>query len=87
MEVVIYIPDEIYDIVCECEKNSQRFCMDVTGGKPLPKGHGRLIDADTFERNVQNEWKNNEISNSEWIQLREWIKDEPTIIEAYEDEE
>ena len=39
----------------------------------------RLIDADAFELNVQGEWEQNEISNSDWILFRELLKEEPTI--------
>lgn len=39
----------------------------------------RLIDADAFERNMQNEWERNEISNGEWIHFREMLSNEPTI--------
>ena len=41
----------------------------------------RLIDADAFEKNMQNEWERNEISNGEWIHFREMINEEPTIEE------
>lgn len=44
--------------------------------------HGRLIDADEFESYVQNQWELNEISNGDWIQFREWLKDQQTIIPA-----
>lgn len=40
---------------------------------------GRIIDADAFERNMQNEWERNEISNGEWIHFREMLNAEPTI--------
>lgn len=39
----------------------------------------RLIDADAFEIDVQKEWENNNISNSEWMDIRQWLKDAPTI--------
>ena len=39
----------------------------------------RLIDADAFERNMQNEWENNEISNGWWIHFREMLNQEQTI--------
>lgn len=39
----------------------------------------RLIDADSFELNVQNEWERNEISNGDWILIRQLINEEPTI--------
>lgn len=38
----------------------------------------RYIDAEIFERNMQNEWERNEISNGDWIHFREMINDEPT---------
>ena len=41
----------------------------------------RLIDADAFENYVADEWKNNEISNGDWIQFREWLKDQETVVE------
>ena len=46
MKVVIDIPDEIYEVVRECEEHSERYCMDVTGGTPLPEGCD-LIDRQT----------------------------------------
>ena len=39
----------------------------------------RLIDADALERHVYTEWVNNELSNSEWVDFRQWLKDEPTV--------
>lgn len=39
----------------------------------------RLIDADAFEIELQHEWENNEISNGEWIDIRQWLKEAPTI--------
>lgn len=39
----------------------------------------RLIDADALERRVYTGWLNGELSNSEWIDFREWLKDAPTV--------
>lgn len=39
----------------------------------------RLIDADALERHVYTEWVNGELSNSEWVDFRQWLKDEPTV--------
>lgn len=39
----------------------------------------RTIDADAFDATMYEAWKNNEITNEEWIHFREMIKDEPTI--------
>lgn len=44
----------------------------------------RLIDADEFELYVQKEWENNEISNSDWIQFREWLRDQETVVDPIE---
>lgn len=41
----------------------------------------RLIDANAFEDYVFDEWKQNEISNGDWIQFREWLKDQETVVE------
>lgn len=51
MEVVIKIPDHIYEDVKTGDLN--RYIIDtvtvaIAKGTPLPKGHGRLIDADHF---------------------------------------
>ena len=39
----------------------------------------RMIDADALERHVYTEWVNGELSNSEWVDFRQWLKDEPTV--------
>ena len=103
MEVVIYMPDEIYDVVCECEKNLERYCMDVTGGTPLPKGHGRLIDADALRKSFQesidecHKWTENVKEGEMYARVSQALgtfvecslrtKNAPTIIKADEDEE
>ena len=49
----------------------------------VPK-HGRLIDADEFEKYVELEYETREISHPNWIKFRVWCGDQPTIIEAEE---
>lgn len=39
----------------------------------------RLIDADVFEKNLENEWRLQEISNNDLTQVREWLAQEQTI--------
>lgn len=56
MEIVIDIPEEQYEYI----KGLYKACTDyrttlmlydaVRNGAPLPKGHGRLIDADELQR-------------------------------------
>jgi hypothetical protein len=52
MHVVIDIPEKLYKDVVEHTKNGYTgsdVWIAVANGIPLPKGHGRLIDADAIE--------------------------------------
>ena len=72
MQIVIDIPEQ-------WEKCNIRFIKEcIRNGKPLPKGHGRLIDADAMKtiKNIQS-------ANFNAFELiRYWIDNQPTIIEA-----
>ena len=50
MQIVIEIPESIYDTIQSDEMISREqlaiLQMHIMNGTPLPKGHGRLIDAD-----------------------------------------
>lgn len=48
---------------------------------PVPP-HGRLIDADEFEKYVELEYETREISHPNWIKFRVWCGDQTTVIEA-----
>lgn len=82
IELVIKIPEESYNIlrdgcfICSGERSGktilQQFCMAIYNGTPLPKGHGRLIDADALPLNKIDDA--NYGSN--------YIRIAPTIIEA-----
>lgn len=52
----------------------------------LPEKHGRLVDARAFIEHVYTEWQKGTISNSEWMDLRQWVNDAPTIVPATERE-
>lgn len=72
VELVIKIPEEMYKWVDDVNKffnyyGTSDFVDLVKNGIPLPKGHGRLIDADEYKRNLK--WNEN-------------IDNAPTIIEA-----
>lgn len=79
VELVIKIPEEIYDYIHN-EHIAMRVCdghkvvKAIANGTPLPKGHGRLIDADAM-------WN---IYHSNDYDFYEAINDAPTIIEADE---
>ena len=53
---------------------------------PVPD-HGRLIDADEIEGDMQQLWLENEISNSDWIGFREVLNSVSALIPADKEEE
>ena len=87
MELVINISEEDY------EKNKNASCdyytlrMAIKNGIPLPKGHGRLIDADALPQEdkdiaVKSILKPGTIACVGAITLQEYMNSLPTIIEA-----
>ena len=92
IELIIKIPEEVY----EKQRYSQYFgawsvvlqkCFE--NGTPLPKGHGRLIDADALKKDDEvTEWLSiNPIRTGKMLNqfsklFVKKIDDEPTIIEA-----
>ena len=79
MKIVIDIPEEMYlkakeDMLC----GADILVSAIKDGTPLPKGHGRLIDADSMKT-----MKNIQSANFNAVELiRFWIDNQPTIIEA-----
>ena len=75
MKLVIDISDETYkEIIDDAEhspRNLSHYEWVIARGTPLPKGHGRLIDADALWK----KWVFDAIGKQE-------IDDAPTIIEA-----
>ena len=55
MRIVIDIDDNLYtrlfDNGNEYVADMRRACVAIRKGTPLPKGHGRLIDADALKMN------------------------------------
>ena len=76
MRIVIDIDEKLYAVV-----TSDFWCGNyaiqqvIKNGTPLPKGHGRLIDADELYEHVVDKY-------SEGEQLAIDITDAPTVIEA-----
>ena len=71
IELVIKIPEEDFE---RCKKRFQMridiMSDAIANGTPLPKGHGRLIDADSF------------VQKHPLAFVRDVINDTPTIIDA-----
>ena len=84
MQIIVDIPEDAVKLIEECIKFDNMVDIDVydivlngiKNGTPLPKGHGRLIDADELRQ--------------KWIfgkSEKKEIDDAPTIIEADEEVE
>ncbi len=77
MKVVIDIPEEMYSSIMQGYV-PLGISKHLLNGTPLPKGHGRLIDADSMKtiKNIQS-------ANFNAVDLiRLWIDKQNTIIEA-----
>lgn len=100
MRIVIDIPEESYKNIKE-QVNLRDYPDMSTGraianGTPLPKGHGRLIDADVFEKRLMDARLYYIGEKSDDFDLRfaaglksavERLVDAPTIIEADKESE
>ena len=88
MKIVIDIPESIYDIIMEDEMISREQLAvlekHIYYGTPLPKGHGRLIDADAIPE--QTELKGFLSQDNAHLvtidRVKAALNDAPTIIEA-----
>ena len=82
MKVVIDIDEEEYKAILDCAKKSPEYlnCCElmIADGKPLPKGHGRLIDADKLKTH----FIGTELGTDLEVYLEPTIINAPTIIEA-----
>ena len=93
MEIVIDISEEMYNFACNYpEKILAGYSLCIKNGTPLPKGHGRLIDADDIMNDIKNDI--NEMTNIGigvdgqylWEKLNDAIYNAPTIIEGSDSE-
>ena len=80
MQLVIDMPDEVYNKVLEEQQIPCRLYIEycIIHDTPLPKGHGRLIDADKLKSMASI----NRANFNTVIGIQKWIDDEITIIEA-----
>lgn len=90
IELVIKIPEELYNHTQEYEvggfnqENDAKLFMAIKNGTPLPKGHGKLVDADK----AVNDYTNYGISHMWDATDLPYIMNEcPTILEADKDVE
>ena len=88
MKVIIDISKDLYKRIFDGEialntddkwELEESVRLSVMHGKVLPKTHGRLIDADTFENFIRKDWD----KNDHWI--ADVVYSRPTIIPASEE--
>ena len=80
MQIVIDIPEEVYKSIQDndyCGISNADMYNAVKNGTPLPKGHGRLIDADDIALIDEQFYV-----SSDYYVAESAIDDAPTIIEA-----
>lgn len=84
MKIVIDIPEEEYEKNKKNRCDYHTLCTAIKNGTPLPKGHGRLIDADALlDESYQIDSMH--CMYDEVVNVDD-IKDAPTIIEGSESE-
>ena len=77
VELVIKIPEKIYESIMDGTYCGTLY-QELKNGTILPKGHGRLIDADALLKDVRD---NSESYFADDF-AHEWVDVAPTIIEA-----
>jgi hypothetical protein len=84
IELVIKIPEEMMSYINKNEFNAiseaaygSMAMLAIQNGTPLPKGHGRLIDADELKEHKYHD--NHRYENAVAVAYIDWA---PTIIEA-----
>ena len=80
MQIVIDIPQKVYDEALSGDGTGAIWAGYVKNGIPLPKGHGNLIDADAVMRELS------VVSSRPIKSLMYIIKLAPIIIEADKEE-
>ena len=84
MQIVIDIPEDYYKAIKEIPvEQSTADMIIIRYGTPLPKGHGRLIDANRL-RSI---YSINRANFNTVVGIQKWIDDAPTIIEADKESE
>lgn len=84
IELVIKIPKELYEGYkgrppMLGDAGMDMIAQSITNGKPLPKGHGRLIDADYSIKQLLNLPQNELSTEDKWAMMVLTVA--PTIIE------
>ena len=86
MEIVIKIPEELYETYkgrppMLGDAGMDMIAQAIANGTPLPKGHGRLIDADI----LRSMYSINRANFNTVVGIQKWIDNAPTIIGGSEE--
>jgi hypothetical protein len=80
MQIVIDMDEELYKRIkknCDIyEEEIESVAFSIIGGTPLPKGHGRLIDADALGEELHR------YTEAPYLYALKVFNDAPTIIGA-----
>ena len=87
MQIVINIDDDLYKSIIghRYKIKYQQFCdyedlkNAIEDGTPLPRGHGRLVDADEIDNNIYDLTRSMDLN---YGQISEVVDTAPTILEA-----
>ena len=91
IDLVIKIPEEDYKLIKETEKkepsNLNYIARKIVTGTVLPKGHGRLIDAEILRKEFLLSARFNKTWNLGKSKIMGEIENAPTIIGASKENE
>lgn len=82
MEIVIKLDDELYNEILSRKYSKTKLEKAVAKGKPLPANHGRLIDADALQTEMEKDVR----KAMSFVDLKDFVWIAPTIIEGSDSE-
>ena len=90
MEIVIKIDEEDFEIMKHnvavnnplCPLSEKEMVTKIANGTPLPKGHGRLVDANVLQNDISHDKREAFTKHDVWLFPSIYNKRVPTIIEA-----
>ena len=78
MQIVIDIPEILYTKIQNGKADKRTLETVILHGTPLPKGHGRLIDSDVLQEEMEKDVRR----AMSFVDLTNFVWLAPTIIEA-----
>ena len=81
MELIIKISEEAYERH-KAYRDTFKLSEAIANGVPLPKGHGRLLDANALIANLEKDTREAFTKHQVWLMFSEYNEDVPAIVEA-----